>query len=165
MHISPAEGQGTTAGRDDSPLGLAKQAVRAMVDQVWHEGNLSFIRTAFSPAFVGRGPVRTCRDLSSYRLHVAEVRAAFPDIRFDIVEQIEEHGSVVSRYRMRGTHLREFWGVAPTAQRVTTEGMAIHRITGGRIEEAWSCWDVIGLLRALGVTVPPLRVVPAAGAV
>lgn len=164
MHAVSTEGRGTTPGRENDPPRTGKQVVREMIEQVWHLGNLAYIRAAFSPAFVGGGPANAYRDLSSYRLHVAEVRAAFPDIRFDVVEQVEEHGAVVSRYRMRGTHLGEFMGVAPTAQRVTTEGMTIHRVVRGRIAEAWSCWDVIGLLRDLGVAVPESRGRLAAGA-
>lgn len=159
MHGAEAEGQGTTSGRLHEPPTTGKELVRQVIEQVWHQGNLAYIRVAFSPGFVGSGPTGGFRDLSNYRLHVGEVRAAFPDIRFDIVEQVEERDLVVTHYRMRGTHLGEFMGVRPTTRRVTLDGIAIHRVERGRIVEAWSCWDVMGLLREVGVPVPtpPLR--------
>lgn len=139
------------------PSAPGKQLVRDVIEQVWHRGNLAFLRVAFSPGFVGSGPTGAYRDLNGYRIHVAEARAAFPDIRFDVVEQVEERDLVVTRYRMRGTHLGEFMGIRPSTRRVALDGMAIHRIDRGRIVEAWSCWDAMGLLREMGLPAQPRR--------
>ena len=61
----------------------------------------------------------------------------------------------VTRFTARGTHQGDWMGIAPTGKQVTIPGIAIHRITGGRIVENWLSMDMLGALQQLGV-VPPL---------
>ncbi len=128
-----------------------KQLFRDVVEQIWHRGNLAFIREAFLPRFVGnvnRGPVQ---DLREYRRQVAAARAAFPDIRFAVQQQVGEGDLVVSRYLVRGTHRGDFLGIPPTGRPIAVEGMTMQRLTHGRIAESWTSRDVMGLMQAIGV--------------
>ena len=59
------------------------------------------------------------------------------------------------RWLMSGTHRGEFLGVAPTGERIEAMGMDIVRITEGEIVEHWGEFDVMGMLRQLGVIRPP----------
>lgn len=126
-----------------------KRLFREVIEEIWHRGNSEFIRTAFHPAFVGNVSRRHFQDLDAYRLYVAEARRAFPDVRFEIHQQVEESGLTVSRYTVRGTHTGEFMGAGPSGNSFRVEGMTMQRVLDGRIAESWSCWDVVGLLRAI----------------
>lgn len=133
-----------------------KQLFRAVVEEVWHRGNMGFIRQAYSPAFVGNTPRRKLQDLSAYRAHLTAARAAFPDIRIDVLSQLAEDDFTATRFRVRGTHEGEFMGIEATGRPISVEGTTIQRMAGDRIAESWSNWDVIGLMADLGA-VPETR--------
>jgi predicted ester cyclase len=42
-------------------------------------------------------------------------------------------------------------GIAPTGKRVTTTGVMIDRIVGGKIAEEWEEYDALGMMQQLGV--------------
>jgi len=42
-------------------------------------------------------------------------------------------------------------GVAATGKAITLTGITIYRIAGGKIQEAWDYFDVLGLMQQLGV--------------
>ncbi len=51
--------------------------------------------------------------------------SAFPDIRFTIEDMVAEGDKVVYRASARGTHKREFMGIAPTGKQVTFTSIVI----------------------------------------
>jgi steroid delta-isomerase-like uncharacterized protein len=74
-------------------------------------------------------------------------RAAFPDLRFTVEDLFGEGSKVAARYAFRGTHRSTFRGVAPTGKRITGTGIAVFRLTDGKIAEVWAQWDQLGLLQ------------------
>ena len=46
-------------------------------------------------------------------------------------------------------------GIAPTGKQVTVTGISIQRIANGKIVEAWSTYDMLGMLQQLGVAPMP----------
>ncbi len=69
--------------------------------------------------------------------YVTAYRAAFPDIRVTVEDQLAEDDKVATRWTARGTHLGEFLGLSPTGDGVTVSGIEFDRIIAGRIDEAW----------------------------
>jgi predicted ester cyclase len=53
---------------------------------------------------------------------------------------------------MSGTHEGEFMGIAPTGKLVMAMGIDIVRVVDDEILDSWGEFDVMGLLRQLGVT-------------
>jgi steroid delta-isomerase-like uncharacterized protein len=82
---------------------------------------------------------------------LAELIAAFPDVRFtaDVIVASEDRAAV--RWTGRGTHQGELQGLAPTGLPVVFTGINVYRIACGQIVEGWSEPDALGLLRQLGV--------------
>ncbi len=91
----------------------------------------------------GKGPEGQKKTISLYR-------DAFSDLQFK-VGMIEADGFVTTRYTSTGTHTAEFHGIAPTNKKVSVEGIAINRISRGKIVETWVMWDALGLMQQLGV--------------
>jgi predicted ester cyclase len=57
---------------------------------------------------------------------------------------------------MSGTHEGELMGVAPTGEKVAVMGIDIVRVgNNGEILDYWGEFDVMGMLRQLGITPPP----------
>jgi steroid delta-isomerase-like uncharacterized protein len=80
---------------------------------------------------------------------------AFPDARLTVEDMIAEGDRVASRLSYRGTHTGEFQGIPATGKQFMTTGIQIIRIADGKIAEAWSQPDTLGLLQQLGVVPIP----------
>jgi predicted ester cyclase len=78
------------------------------------------------------------------------LRAAFPDFRATILDQIAEGDKVVTRKVFTGTHLGAFQGIEPTGRQVEIHLIDIVRVVDGKIVEHWNCVDRLGLLAQLG---------------
>jgi serine phosphatase RsbU (regulator of sigma subunit)/predicted ester cyclase len=82
-----------------------------------------------------------------YMRSVAEEHAIFSNVRCHIEDRAADGDKVISRLTVNRIHDRgEFLGVAPTGMKVTTTGIVIHRISGGKIVEEWS--ESTGVLEA-----------------
>ncbi|HLI91508.1 MAG TPA: ester cyclase [Ktedonobacteraceae bacterium] len=124
-------------------------------EEVWHQGDLSRIDELFASDFVRHDPGgRELHGTDQNRQFISSMRAAFPDVRYTVDDQIVEGDKVVMRYRFEGTHLGEFQGMPPTRKQVNYTGILIYRITDGKIAEQWTELDLLGLLRQLGVVGP-----------
>lgn len=95
-----------------------------------------------------RGPEGSKRSIAMYR-------AAFPDLRIKVEDQIAEGDMVVTRWTATGTQEGDLPGLPATGNKSTVSGIAIERFEDGKITEAWTNWDTLGMLQQLGV-VPAL---------
>jgi predicted ester cyclase len=103
-------------------------------------------------------PTGEVRGTEGYKQLISTQRIPAPDLTFTVEDQITEGQKVVTRYSASGTHQGEFMGAAPTGNRVTVTGIVVSRIAGGKIEEEWLEWDVLGLMQQLGAIGEPEQV-------
>ncbi len=120
-------------------------------DEIWHQGDLSRLDDLFTVDFVRHDPGRELHGIDQNRQFILGLRTAFPDLRFTMEDQIAEGDKVVVRYRFQGTHLGAFQGLPPTSRQVSYTGILIYRMTGGKIAEQWTEFDLLGFLRQLSV--------------
>jgi predicted ester cyclase len=83
-----------------------KAFVRRQIDELWNNGNLDSAEECFTQDFVSHDPSspEEVRGPEGFEQNVAEVRAAFPDFRMRIVDQVAEAKKVVTRYVTTCTH-------------------------------------------------------------
>jgi serine phosphatase RsbU (regulator of sigma subunit)/predicted ester cyclase len=74
--------------------------------------------------------------------YVAMVHDAFTDVKATLHDIVAQGDWVAYRWSVSATHLGEWAGISPTGLHVTTRGIAIHRITGGRCVEGWGSTDI-----------------------
>jgi steroid delta-isomerase-like uncharacterized protein len=82
-------------------------------------------------------------------------RAAFPDLKITVEDQIAEGDKVVTRWTAEGTHDGDLPGLPASGRSSTVTGIGIDRIEGGKIVEAWGNWDTLGMLQQLGAIPAP----------
>jgi steroid delta-isomerase-like uncharacterized protein len=129
-----------------------KALAKRLIDEAFNAGRLEVVDEVFSNDFVGHDPAlpQDMRGPAAAKELIAGYRAAFPDIRLTIEDQIAEGDRVVTRWRGTGTHRGELFGIAPTGKQATVDGITIDRIVNGRIAESWDNWDTLGLMQQLG---------------
>ncbi len=130
-----------------------KALVSRVLDEIFHQGNLSLLDEIFAPDVVGHDPGREFRSAAEFKQGIARLRVAFPDLHYTVEELVAE-GDKVVRYTGRGTHRGELWGIPPTGKQMSYTGILIWRFAEGKIAEHWAEPDRLGLMQQLGVISP-----------
>ena len=131
-----------------------KTVLRREVEELYnHTGNLDVVAEIFSPDYVGHEPSSgEVRGIEGARRFAATFREAFPDLQNTIEDMVAEGDKVAMRFGGSGTHLGETETFGPpTGKRMKITGITIKRLTDGKIVEAWTNFDALGMMQQLGV--------------
>ena len=136
-------------------LNKNKDLIRRYYAEVWNRWDEAVIDEIIDPDIQFRGSLGvTVAGRSKFRGYVAQVRAAFPDFPNHVEELVAEGDGVMARLTYSGTHLGELYGAAPTGKRVEYGGIALFKISDGRITSGLVYGDTIGLMRQIGAATP-----------
>lgn len=149
---------GAPAPRPLTPEQNNAIAVR-FFDSVWNKGDFSVLDTLIAPdaddhSTVGGVP-KTEKGSASFRAIVSMFRAAMPDIRLTIDDEVFAGDKVVHRWHLEGTDTGGVMGMPPSGKKLRLAGTTIVRMRDGKIVERWANVDELGLLQQLGVVPPP----------
>ena len=153
----------TTNADDTAPAatgpGDLSEASRRLLEESFNEGKVELIDQFVAPDAVNHDPaapaqMRELRGPEVFKRTVSMYRAAFPDVRITVDDVIAADDKVVLRWHSEGTHRGELEGLAPTGARASVTGIGIDRWKDGKIVEAWTEWDNLGLARQLGAAPP-----------
>jgi steroid delta-isomerase-like uncharacterized protein len=129
-----------------------KSVVRRFFSEAWNSKDLTLVDELISPSYVGhdvvlshaeRGPNRIKRIMTAFQ-------TAFPDLQVTVEDVVIQGKKEVVRWTARGTHQGTFMNIAPTGKQIVVSGTDIGRVANGQIQEMWSNWDGLGLMRQLG---------------
>jgi steroid delta-isomerase-like uncharacterized protein len=126
-----------------------KAIFRRYIEEISNQGNLELADEIFD-RYVAHQPDGSTleRGPEDVKRFVSEFRSAFPDFRISIEEQIAEGDKVVNRITFRGTHQREWRGMAPTGKEVEINGINIFRFSpDGKVVESWDAYDQLRVMR------------------
>jgi ubiquinone/menaquinone biosynthesis C-methylase UbiE/predicted ester cyclase len=115
---------------------------RRALEEVCSGKDLDGIASVYHPDFVDHVNRLTYRGHDGARRSVALYLELFPDLRFDVEEQVSEGDRVASRWTLRGTH---------RGRSVELRGIVISRFEEGQIIEDWAASDTMELVRQLGL--------------
>ncbi|MEU7616737.1 ester cyclase [Micromonospora rifamycinica] len=127
---------------------------RRFVADVWNAGREESAYELVAEECPGLGGTGPAAVLAWHR----DRRAAFPDLRYKLVDVVAAGDRVALRWRAAGTQAGQFGPVPPTGQVVSYSGATFLRFdAGGRIVDVWSVNELFQLLQQLGVEMlPPL---------
>ena len=83
----------------------------------------------------------------------ADLRDAFPDLRFEVDITIAEDGFIVARWTASGAHAGHCGDVKPTGRTATFSDVNIFRFANGKVVEIWNQRDDLGLREQLGAPI------------
>jgi steroid delta-isomerase-like uncharacterized protein len=127
-----------------------KTIVRRFFEESW-QGNLGVVDDLTDRDYVGHDsanpePVRGPEGVKSF---ISTYRAAFPDLRVTVENQLAQDDLVATRWTSRGTQKGELMGIEPTGKAVTVSGVTISRLADGKLVEEFHNWDTFGLMQQL----------------
>ena len=117
-----------------------KEKARRLMEEAFGQGNLEVVEEVLDPNFVCYDPnseAGEVRGADTMKQEIEWFRNAVPDLTYTVVDQVAERDKVVTRYTASGTHQGEFFGVAPTGNRIEMSGIQIERFdeSGKMVEE------------------------------
>jgi predicted ester cyclase len=115
--------------------------VRRFMTELWSDGNLSVADEVVATDHVHRVGEDELRGPDEIKGAVLGLRAAFPDLRFEIDDLVSDGDRVVLRWTATGTHEGTFADVAPTGRRVVWIGCDWFRLRSGQLTEAFVVAD------------------------
>ena len=116
-----------------------KAVVRRLIEEVLNGGRLEVVPELHTPAMAGAAVQ-----------WIEPFRAAFPDVRMEIVQLVAEGDVVVGRFRCSATHLGEWRGHAATGRRFEdVDEVYFFTLQSGRIAGAWGLEDTLARTRQL----------------
>jgi predicted ester cyclase len=137
-------------------LSKGKENLRRIVLEAFGEGRLEVLDEVLAPGFVNHNaPPGLSGGVEGVKQVVQMERRGFPDLRYEILHEIEEGDLIVQHCRVRGTHLGEIFGVAPTGRVVEWREIHIGRMVGDRAAEHWACNDMHAVWVQIGRVAPP----------
>lgn len=130
--------------------------VRQLFDQAFNQGNLIIVDELVSAELTTHMPSWGLpASRLGFKQMIANLRAAFPDLRCTIEDEIVQGDKLAAHWTMRGTHQGAYFGNLPTGRPVAVQGFIFARSAAGRIAENWILIDQMGLLQQLGIVPPP----------
>ena len=135
-----------------------KQTARRFLEDVFTAGRFEVADELVAENVVDHDPALPggqVTGIDAVKELVTGYRAAFPDIRMTVEDQVAEGDQVTTRWKAVGTHDGDFWGMEPTGKQATVTGITIDRFDGDRIAESWTNWDTFGLMVQLGAIPTP----------
>ncbi|HEV3112043.1 MAG TPA: ester cyclase [Candidatus Binataceae bacterium] len=136
-----------------------KTLVRRYVEEVLNKRNLALIDELFAPTFIDHDTsMPEAKGAAGVKRLAAMVHDSFSDLHFTVEDMVAEGDKVVYRYSVRGTHKGSFMGIAPTGEQFAVTGIHIYRVADGKLQEEWENWDMLGLMRQLGVIPQPAAI-------
>jgi steroid delta-isomerase-like uncharacterized protein len=126
-----------------------KAIFRRYIEEVWNQSNLELVDEIFDQYLSHQPDGSTLeRSPEDVKRFVGEFRTAFPDLRLSIEDQMADGDKVVIRATFRGTHQREFRGMAPTSKEIEVKGVTVFRFSEeGKVVESWDSYDQLSLMR------------------
>jgi predicted ester cyclase len=121
---------------------------------VYQKGDIAAVKEICSPAFIEHGVGQTF-SLEQAIETLKGNRVIFSDFTIIVEDTIAEGDKVAVRYLVKVTHTGEGLGIPATGKKAESAGIEILRFENGKIAEAWTTEDVLGLLRQLGFELKP----------
>lgn len=128
---------------------------RQWFDDLFNKGDLSVADdiladdvTYDGPQSLGPSDVSGPDDIKEF---VGVYQTAFPDLLYTVERVTASNGEVRVRWSAMGTHENDLFGLEPTGEGFTVEGIDVFHVEEGEITEIYAQWDTLKMVQELGV--------------
>jgi predicted ester cyclase len=145
-----------------------KEKTRRLLEEAFGQGKVEVIDEVLDPDFVCWDPNSESgeiRGADTIKGEIEYFHSAVPDLTYTVEDQVVEGDKVVSRWKARGTHQGEFFGVPGSGRRIEMSGIQIDRFDeSGKLIEEWPEYDLLGAMKQMGAISEPGQEEATAGA-
>lgn len=137
---------------------MGTNALHMLIEEVMNNGRLEVIDAMLAEDFVDEDifPGEEPGTRESFKAFVQSMRAAFPDLHFEALEEVVVGNGIWGRYHLSGTMLGAFLGHPPTLKRA--EGVReMHWVrvnAAGKIDRHFGAGDDLGFFQQVGIQYP-----------
>jgi len=133
-----------------------EQTLRKFFKQVWNEGNLDAVdeyvaqeyKIHSDPGDPWDGQIL---DQEGFKNRLKISRIPFPDIKFEILEIVEQDNRIAVSWTMRGTNSGPMGDFEATGKTIEAQGLTIYYFEAGRITGHWQVADRLAVIQQLGL--------------
>jgi predicted ester cyclase len=127
-----------------------KAVVRRVFTEILSQGKFEITPEVYARDYVNHG---TTQDLGLDESQASDHgwRSAFPDLEMTVEKEIAEGDMVTVLWRGRGTNSGIGNGLSATGKKVDGRGISVFRVANGKIEEEWTEYSGLLILRQLGL--------------
>jgi predicted ester cyclase len=119
-----------------------RDVARTAIERVCANGDMALAPTCYAEDFADYFASSEYHGLDGVRQSTELYRALLEDLKFEVVDQVEEDDRVASRWVLTGSN---------RGRPVRLWGITVSRLRDGRIVEDWTGFDSLELVRQLGV--------------
>ena len=131
------------------------QLVRRWFDELFNRGDLAVADEILADDVSYDGPqslspsdVTGPTDIKAY---VETYQTAFPDLYYTVEDVTATDSEVRVRWSAMGTHENDLFGIEPTGEGFTVDGINVFSVADGRITDVYAQWDTLKMVQELGV--------------
>jgi steroid delta-isomerase-like uncharacterized protein len=128
-----------------------KTIIRTFIDEAFNLGNTGIINELVHQDYRYSSPSDEMNGPTELGHFVSALREAFPDLRVEVVDQLEDGNKVCTRLTIKGSHRGPFLDTPATGNSIDIEGVVMSRFKDGLIHEEWELLDQYQFLSQLGV--------------
>lgn len=127
-----------------------KAVVRRVFTEILSQGKFEITPEIYARDYVNHG---TTKDIGLDESQTSDHgwRSAFPDLDMEVEKEMAEGDIVTVLWRGRGTNTGAGNGLNATGKKVDGRGISIFRVVDGKIEEEWTEYSGLLILRQLGL--------------
>lgn len=134
-----------------------KTIVRNFWQEIWNKANFDAADDLVAANFLLYLPANPepLQGPAGLKQWAHTVYTAFPDMHYQIEDEVAEGNTVVTRWKFSGTHKGAFQVIPPSSKHVTMMGISIFQIAECKITEDRAAEDTLGLLQQIGAIPSP----------
>lgn len=123
-------------------------------ERVWNQGEEGAIDELCDPEVIGHGLYddegNEVRGVAAFKVFYHRFKTAFPDIRVDVIETVQQGDLQCANCVVRATHTGPGFFVDPTGTQVEFTGLCLVRLRNGKILESWNQFDFLSVMMSIG---------------
>lgn len=127
------------------------ERARALLEEIFNQGNLDAIDELYTENFVGHEPQNPIQGREALKAWVQELRRVSPDFHMNLHETLVDGDMAATRWTVTRTHAADWRGMPATNRPYVVSGITMSKFSGGKIAESWVNADNLGMLQQLGI--------------
>ena len=137
----------TSVTNADSIEEQNKTAIRRLIDEIYHKGNMAVFDEIVAENAVLHDNEKTITELEMAKRQIRMVTNMYRDVKITIQDVIAEGDMVAVRSTFEGTFIQN-------GRKLVSPGLTMSRFKDGKIIEVWRAFDNASIFRQLGITPP-----------